>query len=136
MRKRDLLSFEKQLLSLRAELVKSTKLESEDSPPKGDSADLATVERQRELSIRFHERSRNMGKLIDEALGRMADDEYGLCVDCGDDIPIERLKIRPFSLRCVPCQSMREKKGARGTPKEGGLLSEDIDVRDFDADKD
>ena len=47
---------------------------------------------------------------IDQARGRMADGSYGQCMDCGRDIPFERLKAQPSTKRCVNCQSAYEKK--------------------------
>lgn len=46
------------------------------------------------------------------ALQRVNDADYGLCTDCGKAIPFERLFIEPQALRCVACESMREKKEA------------------------
>ena len=42
-------------------------------------------------------------KLIEAALERLADGEYGVCVDCGEDIPAARLAIDPATARCVDC---------------------------------
>jgi DnaK suppressor protein len=38
--------------------------------------------------------------LIDAALRRMDTGVFGTCVDCGYDIPIERLEALPFAIRC------------------------------------
>ena len=40
---------------------------------------------------------------IDAALARIADGEFGYCVECGDDIPIKRLEIDPVTPRCIDC---------------------------------
>lgn len=31
------------------------------------------------------------------------------CIDCGNDIPVERLAIRPSAVRCVDCKEIWEK---------------------------
>jgi DnaK suppressor protein len=31
------------------------------------------------------------------------------CVDCGDEIPVARLKAAPWTTRCVHCQTMAER---------------------------
>lgn len=41
----------------------------------------------------------------DAALGRWDAGTYGVCARCGGPIPIERLEVRPFATRCVPCAS-------------------------------
>lgn len=50
---------------------------------------------------------------VSQALRRLHDDDYGLCADCGDEIPFDRLKVEPWALRCVDCESQRERH-ARG----------------------
>ena len=46
---------------------------------------------------------------ISRALQRVHDDDYGLCTSCGGEIPFDRLKVEPHALRCVACESRREK---------------------------
>ncbi|MFE1663198.1 TraR/DksA family transcriptional regulator [Microbacterium sp. P02] len=40
---------------------------------------------------------------LQDAAARVAAGTYGVCVDCGLEIPIERLRVRPSAARCVPC---------------------------------
>lgn len=42
------------------------------------------------------------------ALARMDDGTYGRCVDCGQQIPEERLSFRPEAARCLSCQEQFE----------------------------
>lgn len=44
---------------------------------------------------------------VDAALERWEAGSYGVCESCGDPIPVERLEVRPFATRCVPCASRR-----------------------------
>lgn len=48
------------------------------------------------------------------ALQRVNEAGYGVCVDCKEDIPFDRLKIEPWALRCVACESAREAQPAGG----------------------
>lgn len=41
---------------------------------------------------------------IDDALARAARGELGLCVRCGDRIPLERLRAVPSTSWCVGCR--------------------------------
>lgn len=41
-------------------------------------------------------------------------DQYGVCIDCGIDIPFERLQVAPTTTRCFNCQQDFEKKYKRG----------------------
>lgn len=42
-------------------------------------------------------------KKLEAALARIDADEFGFCVDCGDDIPPARLALDPTVLRCISC---------------------------------
>lgn len=40
---------------------------------------------------------------IDAAFKRMDEDEFGYCVECGEDIAEKRLELNPAIARCVEC---------------------------------
>ena len=46
---------------------------------------------------------------ISDALQRVHRADYGLCVDCQEAIPFERLQIEPQALRCARCQALHER---------------------------
>ena len=46
-----------------------------------------------------------------EALARLDAGTFGRCVDCGMDLPEERLDARPEAARCVNCQHELEIAG-------------------------
>ncbi|AUZ85797.1 TraR/DksA C4-type zinc finger protein [Methylophaga nitratireducenticrescens] len=43
------------------------------------------------------------------------DEEDGVryCLDCGLEIPVQRLQARPESVRCVECKNIKDEKGKR-----------------------
>ncbi len=45
------------------------------------------------------------------ALRRIDEEEYGLCVDCGEAIGFARLEAQPEAPFCIGCQSARETGG-------------------------
>jgi RNA polymerase-binding transcription factor DksA len=45
---------------------------------------------------------------VELALQRLAEGKYGICVDCGKEIPRERLEAIPESIRCVEDQARYE----------------------------
>ena len=49
------------------------------------------------------------------ALRHMAEGNYGRCLDCESDIPIERLEVRPDALLCTTCQQRYERHRTRRT---------------------
>lgn len=55
--------------------------------------------------------TRDLGELraLEAALRRIADGTYGVCLDCGADIPLERLSVQPAAERCLECQARHEK---------------------------
>ncbi len=40
---------------------------------------------------------------IREALGRIESEDYGVCTECGELIPVERLAVLPYSEFCIAC---------------------------------
>ncbi len=97
------------------EISKSVKSTSDHATgePSGDIYDQASSERDRELGLLLGDREREKLKNIDEALLRFEEGEYGICEECGDEIPIGRLKVMPFARYCVRCKSDIEKMQAQ-----------------------
>ena len=50
---------------------------------------------------------------IAQALKRIKDDTYGICVTCDEEIPIARLKAYSFAERCIRCATAEEARSAR-----------------------
>ncbi len=40
-------------------------------------------------------------------------DEYGVCIDCGENVTFPRLMAYPTAKRCIGCQGQREKQYAQ-----------------------
>jgi DnaK suppressor protein len=75
-----------------------------------DTYDLASEERDREISFILSDRDRSKGQQIDDALARMADGSYGVCDSCGLEIAEERLRAMPFTRLCRDCQQDQERE--------------------------
>lgn len=45
-----------------------------------------------------------------DALQRIHDGVYGICIDCNERIPAARLQIKPEATRCVACQTEYERR--------------------------
>jgi len=76
--------------------------------------DLASSLESREMAFTLSSRDRNELKLIDEALFRIENGTYGMCVDCPRGEPsqfigLKRLEIMPLTTLCVECQEYLEK---------------------------
>ena len=49
-------------------------------------------------------------RAIDAALIRIAEGNYGVCIDCDEPIPAARLQAYPTAKRCLACQAAHEKE--------------------------
>ena len=49
------------------------------------------------------EQNRRRLERLHNAMRRVETDQFGRCVRCGTEIPIERLRLVPEALVCVPC---------------------------------
>ncbi len=59
---------------------------------------------QRDLALR--DRSDQQLVLVEEALARLDDGTFGICVRCGQPIASERLEALPWAARCIDCQRL------------------------------
>ena len=73
-----------------------------------DPTDRASMESNRNSMLRMRDRERKLIFKIQQALQRLADGEYGICEECGEEIAIERLKARPVTTLCIACKSTQE----------------------------
>ena len=78
-----------------------------------DPTDRASLEGNRNLTLRIRDRERKLISKIDEAIGRIDDGSYGKCEECGSDIGIERLRARPVTTLCIDCKSLQEAQERR-----------------------
>ena len=46
---------------------------------------------------------------IEQAFKRLEEGDFGYCVECGAEIPLQRLEIDPAATHCVNCASLIEK---------------------------
>ena len=86
----------------------------------GDEMDVARTTTDVETHASLIERAEDRLRLIDLALARVENGSYGVCAECGENIPLERLKALPFAVLCVDCQEKRGK--SRGRWGSGGTI--------------
>ena len=114
-RKQFMADLRQQLLDMKAKLLEEMELESkaerEGNKDEGlDTYDLASEERDREISFILSDRERSKVKHIDDALARMEEGSYGVCDACGLEIAEERLTAMPFTRLCRDCQQDQERE--------------------------
>lgn len=84
----------------------------------GLSGDGALAEAEFERDVAGAGQARSALLQIVAAERRLADGEYGICIDCGKAIAPARLAAQPAASRCVSCQAGVEKRRA-GPPTTG-----------------
>lgn len=68
----------------------------------------AQLETERELEFTLDARESAELDAVDAALKRIEAGTYGVCTDCGTDIPAARLHAAPETPRCIACQDKLE----------------------------
>lgn len=76
--------------------------------PFPDPTDRATLETDRNFTLRIRDRERKLISKIREALERIDAGTYGVCEICGGDIAEKRLTARPVTTMCIACKSRQE----------------------------
>jgi len=115
MEQKTLENFKEELLKQRQEILSgATKTMNENLTVAGeelsDSLDRSSIETDRNFTLRLRDRERKLLKKIDEALSRIEDKTFGTCEECGEDIGVNRLKVRPVATLCIACKEEQEKK--------------------------
>ncbi len=96
------------------EKLKGNDLSVDDSETP-DPVDLAVRNYSKNVMLAVSENESRQLLFINEALERIADDEYGACQNCEKDINPKRLNAVPWARYCLNCQELQEQ----------GLLDED-----------
>ena len=60
---------------------------------------------EQEVSQKILDESKLRLTRLQNALSRIDKPMFGICIECEEEIGIERMKIRPESVRCVACAS-------------------------------
>jgi DnaK suppressor protein len=71
----------------------------------GDEMDVARSLADVETHASLIENAENKVRRIDSALAQLEVGDYGICANCGEEIPLARLEAVPFAIYCVDCQA-------------------------------
>jgi DnaK suppressor protein len=107
-----------ELLRLRAELLREVSESYATCRELGqdgvaDIGDMSSNAYNRDVLFNLSETQRQRIRDIDIALERIAQGEYGICMQCGEEIAPRRLEVRPFSRYCIECKTDIEKFGEK-----------------------
>lgn len=109
--RRRLLEEQKRLTGELERLRESLKVEVDVDAEEGDP-DLI----EREKNVALVSQLEGRVSRVQRALRQIEKGKYGICERCGQEIPTERLEVRPDVTYCVTCQAEVEKLIKRGLP--------------------
>jgi DnaK suppressor protein len=97
--------------SLNESLAKARATLADISDPKdrpGDAIDEAAFSFDVSFALRIREREVKLIAKIRDALQRLEDGTFGICEECGKEIPLKRLMARPVTTLCIQCKKEQE----------------------------
>jgi DnaK suppressor protein len=105
--------YKKKLQTRREELLKTiARTEEEgraaDDDPTVDLADKAANSYTKEFLFGQNNHDRATLQLIEEALKRIKEGEFGECVHCHAEVQVKRLEAVPWTRHCLSCQEKQE----------------------------
>jgi DnaK suppressor protein len=92
--------------SLNAKLLE-TDLQMDDAETP-DPVDLAVRNYSKNVAITVTENDSRQLQMVNEALARIDNKEYGLCLNCEEKITQKRLEAIPWARYCLKCQELVE----------------------------
>jgi len=75
-----------------------------------DVADRADDNYQKEFFFSLSANDRNLLRMVESALRRIDDGDFGQCVSCGNVIESKRLQAVPWAGHCLRCQQRLEQQ--------------------------
>jgi RNA polymerase-binding transcription factor len=116
------------LIARRSELAEGTaRAESavvdQDELEHLDTGDRATGDVAKEDLLQEAGRDSEQLAQIEAALAHITEGTYGICDDCGEEIPVSRLDAVPWALLCVRDQEISDKKRRADGLMSGGAPS-------------
>lgn len=75
-----------------------------------DELDRIVQLSQREVSTLLFDQNARLLSSVRAALRRIETGEFGVCIDCEEEMNAKRLAAIPWAQRCVPCQEKHEQE--------------------------
>lgn len=74
-----------------------------------DAEETSVADIQEDIELALIQMKAETLTRINEALGRLEENTYGRCNECGQEISPQRLRALPFAIRCKDCEEARER---------------------------
>jgi DnaK suppressor protein len=119
LKKKDLNYYLQLLLEKRAEIIGNVQgMEDARNAALGDiahmplhMADVGSDNYEQEFTLGLMENERELLREIEEAIVRMRDGYYGVCLDSGQPINRARLEAKPWAKYCIEVARLHENRG-------------------------
>jgi DnaK suppressor protein len=113
MDKKKLETFKKRLEERQQSLRKTVSRTEEDGriadqDSAQDIADRAASSYTKEFLFSQSNNERQLLQMVETALQRIREGDFGECVNCGNEINVKRLEAVPWARYCIECQEKRE----------------------------
>src|SRR5438034_11369036 len=113
LKKKDLKRFREILLARKKEILRNAQrtlsedmtLDANDLP---DEMDLASSEYLQSFTFRLRGREKAFLDKINKALVKIDEGTFGICEECGDEISVKRLEVRPETTLCIRSKEHQE----------------------------
>ncbi len=111
-RRTELLALRARVLGAAQDIVEGDVDDGELSSAAGDQhmADHSSEMVDREVDASLESNAEEIVREIDRALAKIDDGTYGVCENCGQQIPEERLAAVPYATTCVTCKELEERR--------------------------
>jgi DnaK suppressor protein len=102
--------YKKSLFKKRAEILseeggaKTLQTPMDNNTRKGDLADQANGNNEVHIQLKIKQTDAKILQAIEEALSRIEQKTYGICLDCGESIAPARLNAIPWTRVCITCK--------------------------------
>ena len=106
-------AYKKRLVEKREELLRLVSKSDHDGREADeevtqDVADKAANSYTKEFLFHQSDDNRRILQLVEEAMGRVENSTYGLCVACRQEVQAKRLEAVPWARHCIECQEKQE----------------------------
>ena len=113
MEKKKAEQYRKRLLAKQEELLRMVSKSEKDGRQVDeditqDIADKAANSYTKEFLFHQSDDNRRILQLVTEAMERIKDGTYGLCVACQEEVQAKRLEAVPWTRHCIECQEKQE----------------------------
>lgn len=92
-------------------LVSRTEQDGREADEEGtqDVADKAANSYTKEFLFHQSDENRRLLQLVNEAIDRIKNGGYGVCMACHEDVQQKRLDAVPWARHCIECQEKQDK---------------------------